>query len=173
MELKAQTRIDFPRELVFRTYRDKLPDLVHFLPNVSSIVVKDRKDDGARTKLLNVWTAKTEIPAAAQRFLKPEMLMWHDHADWDESSYVCNWRIETLAFTEAVECQGRTVYTAVGDKTELQISANLVLHLDKAKIPRLLAGTVTPMVERVVVANLKPNLLATGEGIAKYLQSQR
>lgn len=173
MELNAQTRINFPRELVFRTYRDKLPELVHFLPNVSSIAVKERRDDGPLTKLVNVWTAKTEIPAAAQRFLKPEMLMWNDHAEWDESGFVCNWRIETLAFTEAVECQGRTVYTAAGDKTDLHISANLVLRLEKAKIPRLLAGTVTPMVERVVIANLKPNLLATGEGIEKYLQSQR
>lgn len=173
MELNAQTRINFPRELVFRTYRDKLPDLVHFLPNVSSIVVKERKDDGARTRMLNLWTAKTEIPAAAQRFLKPEMLMWHDHADWDESSHVCHWRIETLAFTEAVRCSGRTVFTEAGDRTELQITASLELHLDKANIPRLLAGTVKPVVERVVIANLKPNLLATGDGIEKYLQSQR
>lgn len=173
MELNAQTRINFPRELVFRTYRDKLPELVQFLPNVSSIVVKEREDEGARTRLVNLWTAKTEIPAAAQRFLKPEMLMWNDHADWDASSYTCHWRIETLAFTEAVICSGRTVYTEQGDATELQISASLELHLDKAKIPRLLAGSIKPVVERVVIANLKPNLLATGQGIEKYLQSQR
>ncbi|MFN7135537.1 MAG: hypothetical protein ACK4N5_25925, partial [Myxococcales bacterium] len=167
MELKAQTRLDFPRDLVFRTYRDKLPELTAYLPNVSSIVVKDRRDDGPRTKLVNLWTAKTEIPAAAQKFVKPEMLMWHDHAEWDETGWVCHWRIETLAFTEAVECRGRTVYTAVGDRTDLDISADLVLHLDKAKVPRLLAGTVKPVIERIVVSNLKPNLLATGEGIAK------
>ena len=44
MKLEADARIAFPRELVFSTYRDRLPQLVPFLPDVKSIVVQERTD---------------------------------------------------------------------------------------------------------------------------------
>lgn len=172
MDLIAQTRVAFPRELVFTTYRDKLPELVPFLPNVSSIVVKERVDQGEKTKLVNLWTGKTDIPSAAQRFIKPEMFMWTDFADWDRDTWTCHWRSETHAFPGLIECSGKTVYEPVGEATELRITGALILHLEKAHVPRLLAGTVRPLIEKLVVGNLKPNLLSTGGGVEKYLQSR-
>ena len=40
MQLVADARIPFARPLVFATYRDKLADLVPYLPNVRAIDVK-------------------------------------------------------------------------------------------------------------------------------------
>ena len=173
MELIATTKVGFPRDLVFKTYRDKLPELVPHLPNVTSIVVKQRKDEGQKTTLVNLWTGRADIPAVAAKFVKQEMFQWTDFADWDEATYTCKWRSETGAFPGLVECSGTTAYVEVPGGTELRIVGNLVLHLSRAHIPRLLSGTVTPVVEKIIIGNLKPNLLSTGQGVEKYLQAQK
>jgi hypothetical protein len=172
MELKAETRVSFPRELVFRTYRDNLPDTVPFLPNVESIKVEERKEEDGHVKLLNIWSAKTDIPSVAKKFVKPEMLMWIDKADWHEAEWVCHWVIETHAFPGLVECTGSTSFVEDGQDTLIQVNGSLILHLEKAHVPRLLAGTVQPLIEKVVIGALKPNLLSTGEGVEKYLKAQ-
>jgi hypothetical protein len=173
MELSAHTRVSFPRELVFCTYRDNLPDTVPFLPNIASIVVKERKDAPPKTELINVWTGKTEIPSLARRFVKADMLMWTDYATWDEAAWSCHWRIQTHAFPGLMECRGCTEFAEDGAGTDIKVAGDLVLHLENAHIPRLLSGTVRPVIEKIIIAALKPNLLSTGEGVEKFLLSKR
>jgi hypothetical protein len=172
MDLVARARIPFPRELVFGTIRDRLPELVPHMPNVKSIEVKERHEEGAVTRLLNLWTAKAEIPAIAQRYMKAEMLQWTDSATWDAARFVCDWSIEMLAFPGVLECSARNTYHAVGDETELEINGSLVLHLDRAPIPRMIAFTVRPLIERIVGTSLRPNLTSIGDGVAGYLRAQ-
>lgn len=173
MDLIAKTKLSFPRDLVFSTYRDHLADTVPFLPNVSSIIVQERREEAAIVKLVNLWTASTEIPSVAKKFLKPEMLQWTDRAQWDGQKWECRWHIETHAFPGLVDCKGATTFHEDGSGTELRIAGELVLNLEKAHIPRLFAGTVRPVIEKVVVGALTPNLLKTGEGIEKYLQAKK
>jgi hypothetical protein len=172
MELTAQTQVPFPRELVYRTYRDRLPEVVPYLPNVSSIVVRQRTEREGRIDLLNIWTARADVPSMARKFLKPEMLAWTDDARWDPVGWICRWRIETQAFPGLVECAGTTAFREAGSQTEIRIDGKLVLHLEKAHVPRLLAGTVQPMIERIVISALRPNLLSTGEGVGRFLQAE-
>ncbi len=172
MELLAKTRLSFPRAIVFATYRDLMPEVTPYLPNISSIVVQERTGDGARFHLVNVWTAKADIPSVARKFLKDEMFAWTDSADWDPSTWTCRWRIETHAFPGLVECSGTTSFAESGGQTEVEIRGDLILHLEKAHVPRLLAGTVRPHIEKIIVNSLKPNMLSTGEAVAKYLASK-
>ena len=172
MELNARTRVPFPRELVFRTYRDRLPETVAFLPNVRSIEVKERRDDGGRTSLVNVWSASANVPSLARKFITEEMLRWTDRAEWDEAGWSCRWLIEIHAYPGLVDCSGTTRYVEAEGGTELYIKGDLVLHLDKVHVPRLVAGTVQPVVERFVVGALKPNLISTGEGVGRFLAAQ-
>jgi hypothetical protein len=169
MEIIANTKIHFPRELVFRTYRDEIQETVPYLPTVASIEVRERHDDGPRTRMVNLWTAKTQIPSLAKKFIQGEMLSWTDRADWDQNQWQCRWSIETYAFPGMVECSGTTHFVEVGAETEIRINGSLVLHLEKAHIPKLLAGTVQPIIEKLVVEGLKPNLLSTGQGVEKLL----
>ncbi len=173
MELLAKTHIPFARDLVFRTLRDNLPLLVPHMPNVRVIEVKKRADEGTRADLLNEWTAATEIPAVARKFVAAEQLKWLDYATWDEGDFTCDWHIETHAMPGVVECRGHNVYHAAGAETELEIKGELVLHLEKTKVPRLLAGTVRPIIERIVITALKPNLLAVGDGVSGYLRAKQ
>lgn len=173
MKLNGRSKLSFPRDVVFRAYRDRLPEVVPFLPNVRSIDVTERHEDGPRTSLLNVWHAKGEIPPVAQKFLKPEMLAWTDRAVWDESTLVATWTIETHALPGVVKCEGRTLFHAEADGgTTMEIDGELEIDMSKAPIPRLLASTFRPLVERIIVAALTPNLVQVGDSVEKFLQSQ-
>ena len=174
MQLQAHTRIAFPRELAFRTYRDQMVDAVPFMPNVASIVVQKRQEKEGLVELVNLWTGKTEIPALARKFLKAEMLTWTDYASWDAARFRCSWSLKTHAFPEVLECSGQTAFFEDGAQaTTVEITGALVLHLDKAPVPRLLAGTMTPLLERLVVSGVKPNLLSGGEAVEKLLLSRK
>jgi hypothetical protein len=107
----------------------------------------------------------------AQRYLQPELFQWTDRALWDESQFSCDWSIETHAWPGVVECSGRNVYTTAGEATVLEIHGSLVLNMDKAPIPRLLGATVRPVVERIIVAALKPNLVSIGDAVSGYLKA--
>lgn len=174
MQLSADARIPFARPLVFATYRDKLVELVPFLPNVRAIEVKERKDDAAVTSLVNVWHGGGEIPAAARAFLSEAMLSWTDRATWNESDFTTKWTIETHAFTEAVRCTGTNRYFDDGASTRLEIRGELSIDGAKLRgVPRLLAGSVSRAVEDFLVKKIGPNLLQVSDGVTKYLQEQK
>lgn len=178
MELRSDARIPFPREVVFAAYRDDLVKLLPFLPNVRKIEVKSRKDDGPRIDLVNVWHGGGEIPAAARAVLSESMLSWTDYATWladaNTNTWACEWRIETHAFTEAVQCRGRNEFLEDGPSaTILQIRGKLEIDAKKIKgVPGFLAGKVGKVVEEFLVGKIQPNLVETVKGLEKYLQSK-
>lgn len=170
MKLNGRSKLSFPRDVVFRAYRDRLPEVVPFLPNVRAIDVQSRHEDGPRTRLLNVWHAKGEIPSVAQKYVKPEMLAWTDHAEWDESALACTWNIETHALPGVVECEGRTLFHAEADGgTTMEIDGELYIHMENAPVPRLLGATFRPLLERIIVTALTPNLIKVGDAVEKFL----
>jgi len=174
MELSSDARIPFPRDVVFAAYRDDLVKLLPYLPNVRRIEVKSRKDDGPRSDLVNIWHGGGEIPAAARAVLSESMLSWTDYATWLRDQWVCEWRIETHAFTEAVQCGGRNEFLEDGPgATILQIRGKLEIDAKKIKgVPGFLAGKVGKIVEEFLVGKIQPNLVETVKGLEKYLQSK-
>lgn len=170
MKLHAEAELAHPRELVFRTYRDKLVDLVPYLPNIRGISVTSRVDDGAVTRLVNVWRGGGDIPAAARAFLSEKMLSWTDHATWDEGAWTCAWRMETHSLPEAVHAAGENRFESTGGgRTRLVVSGELSIDGKKLPIPRLLAGSVAPAVEKFLVGMIRPNLTEVAKGVERYL----
>ena len=177
MKLEADSRISFPRPLVFSTYRDRLPQLVPHLPDIKEIVVKTREEDvgGQKgvTKLLNLWIGKAEIPKVAQVVIKPEMVQWLDYATWNENDWTVEWKVETKMFTDNIKCWGKNKFVEEGGSTMLQIRGELEIDLKGVPgVPRFLAGTIAPVVEKFVVGQLKPNLLSVADGIQKFLVAE-
>lgn len=173
MEIRADAHIAFPRETVFRTYRDRLPELVPHLPNIKSIAVQERKEEAGKVELVNLWEAKGDIPKIAQSVIKPEMAAWLDYASWDEGAYACDWRVETRVFSEHVRCGGRNEYESNGDGTILHIRGQLDIDLKGIPgVPRLIAGKVTPIVEKFIVDLLTPNLTSVAAGLEAFLQAE-
>src|SRR5580704_12140959 len=125
MEIRADARIPFPREIVFAAYRDEITDLLPYLPNVRSIEVKSRKEEGGVIEFVNEWRGGGDIPGAIRAVLSESVLAWTDYAAWHADDMRCEWRTETHAFTDAVTCKGINRFVVDGDaRTLLEIRGN-------------------------------------------------
>jgi len=172
MEIQADGLVHHPRELVFRTLRDRLGDIVAFMPNVTAIDPIDRVEEGpGRHSIVNVWHGEGAIPAVARRFIKPNMLQWTDRAVWDEAAWTCEWDQETAFFANRVGCSGRNHYVEVEPGvTGIEIRGTFSLRLKGlAGLPGPLARRATPAVERFIVGLITPNLATTAAAAEQFL----
>jgi hypothetical protein len=170
MELRADAKIPFPRPAVFAAYRDKIPDMLEYLPNVRKIDVRKREEDGKIVKLENFWKGGGDIPAAARAFVSEAMLSWMDYATWNEDAYTCDWRIEPGAFTEAIDCKGYNHFTEHDGHTHIEIRGALTIDPKKLKgVPGFMSGKIAKAVEELLISKIQPNLVGTADGVAKYL----
>jgi hypothetical protein len=173
VRIQSESVINHPVDQVFEAYRDRLSDVANYLDDIKTIVVKEREELDGAVRLHNVWSSDKEIPAVAQKFIKPEALNWDDHAKWYEADTRCEWHIETRAFTEAFKCGGQTRLVADGDQTRVILEGELTLDVSKIKgVPKFLAKSVGPQVEKFIVALIKPNLERTNQAIAAFLDDQ-
>ncbi|MBV9947850.1 MAG: hypothetical protein JOZ69_13435 [Myxococcales bacterium] len=175
MELHADASIPFPRDVVFATYRDHIAELVPFLPNVRSIQVRSRSDDGAVATMVNDWHGGGDIPGAVRAIVGDAMLSWTDHARWDATTFRCDWRTETQAFAEALQCSGVNEFLEDGPgKTRLLVRGTLQVDAKKVRgVPGFLAGKVGRTIEEFLGSRINVNLAETGKALTRYLESKR
>jgi hypothetical protein len=172
VKIVADATLPFARPVVFAAYRDRLLDLLPYLPNVRKIEVGPRVEKGPIVEVQNVWHGGGEIPAVARAVISESMLSWTDRAVWDADRYVCDWRIETHAFTEAVTCEGRHSFISDGHGTRLETRGNLEIDASKVPaVPRLLARRVGVAVAEFLTAKIRPNLIEVSKGLAQYLEN--
>lgn len=173
MRIYSESRIPHSLERVFSVYRDQLFEVVPYLDDIREIQVVAREELDGAVRLHNVWASDTEIPAVAQRLIEPEHLLWDDYATWYAADQRCEWRIETRVFQAAFSCSGSTRLIAEGDATKVLLEGELKVDIAKVKgVPRLLARTIGPQVEKFIVALIKPNLEQTNTAIAAFLSAQ-
>jgi hypothetical protein len=173
MDIRADAPIPFPRDLVFATYRDDMAKVVSYLPNVRSIQVTSRKENGAVVEMVNEWRGGGDIPAAIRAVLSESALAWTDYASWDSSTFRCDWRTQTHSFSDALVCRGSNLFAAEGNATRLEIRGSLELDPKKIRgVPSFLAGKVGKAVEEFLVGKISSNLLETAKGLSKYLEEQ-
>jgi len=172
VKLTADAILPVARPVVFAAYRDHLLDLLPYLPNVRGIDLGSSVQRGSVTEKVNVWHGGGEIPAVARAVISESMLSWTDHARWDEQAFVCDWRVETHAFTEAVRCEGRHTFVDEGAGTRLETRGTLTIDATKVRaVPRLLAPRVGRLIEEFLAAKIQPNLVEVTRGLAQYLAS--
>lgn len=172
-EINIRDEVSFDRERVYQTFRDRLAELLPYLPDVEDIQVQDREEvDGNTLKVVNLWKAKAEeIPRLAQAFVKPEMLRWTDHATWHDQSWSCDWDMEVGFLKEAITCRGTTRYEEVEPgKTVVTIQGELKVDARKIPgVPRLGAGKIGDVIESFVVRLISPNLTNANRGVERFL----
>ncbi len=174
--ISVEDTIHYDRETVFATFRDNLTDLLDYLPDIEDIEVESRERvDDDTLEIVNLWKAsEREVPSLAKKFIKPEMLQWHDHATWHEDDWTCDWRMEVGFLEEAIECHGTNRYVEVGDD-EMRIEIEGTLDVDASEIPGvpgLVAGKVSDTVESFVLKVIEPNLTDVNRGLERYLDDQ-
>lgn len=171
MLICANTQIPFPRSLVYATYRDKLVELVPYMPNVRDIEVKSRSEVGSNIYTVNEWHGGSEIPAAAKVILSENMLSWTEYNTWDQALLTVEWRIETHAFTKAVKCFGKNRFLSDGNTTIIESRGELAIDPKQINgVPFFLTSTIANVVEDFLGKNIQPNLLAMSAGVRQYLE---
>lgn len=171
-KIDIRDHIAYDRSTVFETFRDHLVELQPYLPTVKSIDVESRDQlDDTTLKIVNIWKAEdSDIPKLVQKFIKPEMMMWTDHATWFEDQFLCNWDMEVGFLKEAITCGGTTRYIAKGNGTEVHLEGTLTVDASKIPgVPRLVAGKVSSAVEKFVIKMITPNLKEVNRGAEKFL----
>jgi hypothetical protein len=172
MQITSDARIPSPVPVVFAAYRDDLTKLLPYLPNVRSIEVKSRKDGGSIAEFVNEWRGGGDIPAAVRAVLSEAILSWTDYATWNADTKVCDWRIVTHAFSDAVKCSGSNRFVDDGGATRLEVRGSLTIDAKKIGVPSLLASTVGRAAEEFLVNKIQSNLVETAQGLAKYLKDK-
>lgn len=156
---------------VYEIIRDRLPELVPFMDNVSAIETVERSDGANGPHLLNRWRADAgQVPAAARKFIKPEMLEWLDHADWNDGEHYVDWTIESAVFKGMYTCKGRNRIIADGDNVKIVISGDITVDPKRVPgLPSFLAKKVLPAVESYLIGRMKPNMASLGTGVQRFL----
>jgi len=173
MQIDSSARIAHPLDRVYSAYRDDLPALAAYLPDIGRIDVQDRREHDGGVDLLNVWYASTPIPTVAKAYLKPDMLRWEDHAKWDDAATLARWRLVVPAFRDQVRCTGETRLVAEGTGTRVSLVGTL--DIDLARIPgmnRFLARTMKPQVEAFIGRLIAPNLKRVNTALGRYLDDR-
>ncbi|MDJ0615402.1 MAG: hypothetical protein QNJ63_01440 [Calothrix sp. MO_192.B10] len=171
MNISNNTSIPFARSLVYATFRDKLVELVPYMPNVRDIKVKSRREEDGQIYCVNEWHGGGEIPMAARAILSEEMLSWTEYNTWKGEDFTLEWSIETHAFTEAVRCAGINRFLENNGNTVIESRGQLIIDPKEIKgVPQFLTGQIARVVEDFLGQKIKPNLLQMSEGVRKYLQ---
>ena len=173
MIISADTYIPFPRPLVYATYRDRLLELVSYLPDVQSIEVKSCVEENGLIHFVNEWHGGGEIPVVARAIISEAMLSWTDFATWNESEFTTMWRIKTHAFTEAVHCAGKNRFMDKNGGTLIESRGELTIDTKQLKnVPQLLVSPVARTVEDFLSKKIEPNLQQVGKGVRLYLEQR-
>jgi len=174
MDFEIEEKVKFGRELVFTTIRDKLAELVPYLPNVKKIEVLERKKTKGVIQLTNKWYADYKIPALVRKVIKVDELSWTDYAKWYDDDYTCEWRIEPVVFKDYVKAEGKNFFIEKGDETIVKLTGHIEIDVSSHPlVPRLLAGTVNKEITGIVLMGIKPNLVSLIEGLRKYLSKKK
>jgi hypothetical protein len=175
MDIKTDVTLPFPRDRVFATYRDRLTELLPFLPNIRGLVIKKREDrGGGEVYLVNEWQGGGEIPSVARSFLSESMLAWTDHATWKEKDGLCDWRTDVHAFPGALLSSGYNRFVDLpGGQTRIEFRGSLTCDASKVPgVPKLLARSINGTIEKLFVGKIGENLVSVGQGIGKLLAQE-
>lgn len=171
MDFKVTEIIKHPTAAVYATYRDRLVQLVPYLPNVDSVEILEQEQTDKGLRLLNRWNVSGSIPRSVRSFFKGKQLSYLDHADWSDGESLVRWRLVIGVFPDAVHCSGTNYFKAGSrpDTTEVSLTGTLIVDLSKVKgVPRIFHG-LAPKIESFVLDRIKPNLSSVTHAVAQYL----
>lgn len=171
MKVEVSVDIAFPRERVFRAYRDELPRLVGGLENVKEIIVTSRVEDAGVVKLASLWRANADVPSMAKRFV-PEWIEWDDFADWNESNFTATYRTQSRLYPPSLDSRGGISFHEIASGTRMDVRGELNFDASKVPgVPRFLVSTANPLIERFLVGQITPNFLGIAKSLEQHLRA--
>lgn len=172
MKINSESRIAHPLAEVYAVYRDRLPEVAAFIPDIKEIRAESQEPTAAGLKRHNRWIADREIPRMVQGFIKPSMLQWNDYASWNDASTHCDWVLQIPAFPDNVSAAGRTALFADGSSTRIVLTGTLEINPNFPGLPKLVARRLAPQLEKFIVMLITPNMERVNHAIGDFLDAQ-
>lgn len=173
MEFRSESFVSHPVDVVYAAYRDRLPEIGAFMPDIKEIDRHKVEQRDAGPWIHNIWHANADLPKALQSLVSKDKLQWDDIATWDDAGMKVDWVIQTYVFREAVTCSGSNTFVEAPGGSKIILTGDLQIDLKKIKgIPSFLAGSLRPRVEKFIVDLIKPNLEKTNASLQAFLDSE-
>jgi hypothetical protein len=165
-----------PLEPVWKTVRDRLPELVQFVDDLESVTVIQRDVPGqGRVRLLNQWRTRQNVPALLQPKLGAAAIGWLDRNEWDEATRRCNWQIEPNVLGDHISCRGMTSYEPAIAGRGTRVTFEGVFDLSPSAL-RSVAGPferpLTAFVESIVTTMVPKNFRRILEAATELIRSE-
>ncbi len=169
MYIESIDYLDHDAREVYELVRDELPRLLPYLPDVEEVTqLEYERQSDTRVRIVNRWHARAQVPSVVSKFLPPDTFVWTDYADWHDDEQIVNFRLVGFGY----EVTGTNYFQADGDGTLIKVTANVTIHPEKFKVPRILFKKVFPLIEGAVKKALQPNLTSLARGLKSYFQAQ-
>lgn len=131
MDMKQIAMIRHPRELVWTTVRDCLPELVADLDDIQSVVTTSRSEDqNGVVTVESAWRACPNLPALIADYVNTDMLAWTDHAQWFADRFETQWVLTPQVLADRLRCTGTTRYMEAmggrGTRVAFEVSADVL-----------------------------------------------
>ena len=174
MQIHSTCLVHHPLERVYLAYRDELPLMVPFIPDIREIVVKSREEFTGGVKILNLWIADREPPRAVASVIKKEWLQWEDYATWNDEATFVDWRMILPAMPDRMRCSGRNTFVKDGlDRTKVIITGELLIDASGFPgVPSSLVRRVGTAIEAFIVDLVTPNLTRMNQSLELYLDDK-
>jgi hypothetical protein len=107
-------------------------ELVDFeeLPNVSKRKILGKRREGKKLYKDCEWNVHGQIPKAAQKVVRPEMLTFTEHTVWDDDTCTFVSRIEPHYLKNIIKVETRSQWSVAGtDRTRRHIEMTLEVHI--------------------------------------------
>ena len=165
MHVESEDYLNKPAAKIYPLVRDELPKLLPYLPDVERIVQVSREQVAEnRTHIVNRWTARANIPRVAAKFIPPDVFTWTDDAMWFDDEFRVEFRLESFGY----EVTGVNYFVPEGEGTRIRVTADVVIHPEQFKVPRMLFNRVFPALEGAIKKAVQPNLTALARGLRDY-----
>ena len=171
MLIQTSSVVPFPRSLVYVTFRDRLVELVPYLPEVRSIKVKSRHQEGEQVHSTNEWQGTGEIPFLLRPWLSDDFLKWTEYNIWNNVEFTLQWWIETQAFSKAFHYAGENRFLEEGTHTVIESQGELRVEPQQLQgVPSLLRNQVAHVAEKFLAQRMEPNQLQIAGAVRLYLE---
>ncbi len=170
-QLKKEILLDAPRSLVWKTYRDHLPELAVVMPTVESITVMKREEKKSELYLENIWKLSAGIPNVIRKIIPQNLFSYKDQAIWKQDDWICYFIETPVDDSDIYICKGRNTFLDINDKTVLEISFELIIDPQKIPgIPYIIAKGLVKKIEPIISQEVAKNLEKTARHVEAFIQ---
>ena len=130
MDFECISIVKYPLPVVWETMRDQLPELVSQQDDIDYIKVQKRAKKGTKSvHVISEWKADPPLPSLIKGFIKPDMLVWIDDADWNNEEHICHFTITPHYQVEEIHCVASIKFEqeAKGKSTKIIYSGTLTI----------------------------------------------